>query len=62
MIEIIDLRYSKDKIKEIIDHNKIFAGYHMNKDSWITIRLNGSVKNKRIFELIDNSYTLSLMK
>ena len=62
MIEIIDLRYSKDKIKEIIDHNKIFAGYHMNKDSWITIRLNGSVKTKRIFELIDNSYTLSLMK
>ncbi len=62
IIEIIDLRYPKDKIKEIIDNQKIFAGYHMNKNSWITIRLDGSMNNKEIFKLIDNSYQLSLEK
>ena len=62
IIEIIDLRYPKDKIKEIIDNQKIFAGYHMNKNSWITIRLDGSMDNKEIFKLIDNSYQLSLEK
>ena len=33
IIDIIDLRYSKDRIKEVIDNKKIFAGYHMNKDN-----------------------------
>lgn len=62
VIEIIDLRYSKDKIKEIIDNKKIFAGYHMNKDNWITIKLDDSIKIEEIFELIDNSYNLSVSK
>lgn len=62
IVDIIDLRYEKDKIKEIIDNDKIFAGYHMNKDSWITIKLDNSVETDKIFELIDNSYTLSLEK
>ena len=62
IIEIIDLRYSKENIKEIIDNNKIFPGYHMNKESWITIRLNGDMNTKKILELIDNSYKLSLAK
>ena len=61
-VDIIDLRYSKDKIKEIIDKDKIFSGYHMNKDSSITIRLDGSVNTEKIFELIDNSYNISLIK
>ncbi len=62
IIEIIDLRYQKDQIKEIVDHQKIFAGYHMNKNSWITIKLDGSVELKEIYRLIDNSYQLSFKK
>lgn len=34
----------------------------MNKDNWITIKLDGSVKIEKIFELIDKSYNLSLEK
>lgn len=60
--EIIDLRYQKENIKNIIDNNKVFPGYHMNKNSWITIRLDGSVDLKEIYKLIDNSYQLSLEK
>lgn len=62
IVNIIDLRYQKDKIKDIIDNKKIFEGYHMNKDNWITIRLDGSIKTEKIFELIDNSYNISLTK
>lgn len=62
VIDIIDLRYQKEKIKEIIDCKKIFPGYHMNKDNWITIRLDGSMNIKEIFKLIDNSYAISLKK
>lgn len=62
VVEIIGLRYQKDKIKEVIDHNKILEGYHMNKNSWITIRLDESVEIEEIYKLIDNSYKLSLEK
>lgn len=62
MVEIIDLRYQKDKIEELIDYNKIFPGYHMNKKSWITIKLDGSLELEEIFKLIDNSYNISLKK
>ena len=58
-IEIIDLRYQKDKIQEIIDNKTIYPGYHMNKSSWITIKLDNSVETEKIFELIDNSYNLT---
>lgn len=61
-VEIIDLRYQKENIKNIINNKTIFPGYHMNKDNWITIVLNESVEIKKIFELIDNSYNISLEK
>lgn len=58
-IEIIDLRYQKDKTQDIIDNSKIYPGYHMNKSSWITIKLDNSIETEKIFELIDNSYNLA---
>ena len=57
-IEIIDLRYDKNKINDVIDNIKIFPGYHMNKQSWITIKLDESIDIKEIYKLIDNSYML----
>ena len=34
----------------------------MNKNSWITIRLDESVEIEEIYKLIDNSYKLSSEK
>lgn len=59
-VEIIDLRYQKEKIEFVVDSSKIFQGYHMNKNSWITIKLDETVNDLEIFELIDNSYKLSI--
>lgn len=61
-IEIIDLRYEKEHIAEIIDNEKVFPGYHMNKKSWITLKLDGSVEDDEIYRLIDYSYLLSKKK
>lgn len=60
IIEVIDLRYQKDEIEHVLDNTKIFPGYHMNKKSWITIKLDESLDTKKIFEFIDNSYKLSI--
>ena len=57
-VEAINLRYQKDEVLNIIDDKSIFKGYHMNKDSWITVKLDNSLDTKEIFDLIDNSYNL----
>ena len=40
----------------------ILPGYHMNKKNWITILLDGSVSEDKIFDLMDMSYKLSCKK
>lgn len=36
--------------------------YHMNKDKWLTVRLDGSVPDEEIKNLIDLSYDLTAAK
>ncbi len=36
--------------------------YHMNKDKWITVRLDGSVAAEEIRNLVDPSYRLTMPK
>ncbi|MCI8700098.1 MAG: hypothetical protein HFJ47_01990 [Clostridia bacterium] len=59
-IEVIDLRYPREKIEDIVDNKQVFPGYHMNKKTWITIKLDNSLNTERICNLIDNSYNLSI--
>ena len=59
-IEVLNIRYQKEESQKIIDKKNVFPGYHMNKKSWITIKLDNMVKTEKIKELIDNSYNLSL--
>lgn len=62
IVEIIDLRYQKEKVDEIINGKNVYPGYHMNKKSWITIILDDSIAIDEIYDLIDNSYELSSLK
>lgn len=59
-LEIIDLRIQPEKLPKLIDNEKFFPGYHMNKKSWYTIKLDGSVISEEIFRRIDESYLLAV--
>ena len=37
----------------------ILPAYHMNKDSWVSILLDGSVEGEAIFDLLEMSYRLT---
>ena len=59
-VEIINLKFDKNQtydFAETSDH--IFPAYHMNKNNWITIWLDGTLSDKLVFELIKKSYLLS---
>ena len=62
LVEVLNLRYQKDLIDNLVDNKLIFRGYHMNKKSWISIILDGRVNINKIYKLIDNSYELSFRK
>lgn len=57
--EIIDLRADPEELAALVDGERYFPGYHMNKKHWLTIRLNGMVPAEEIFRRIDESYRLA---
>ena len=60
VIDVINLKFDKNQtydFAEMSDH--IFPAYHMNKNNWITIWLDGALSNGLIFVLIKKSYLLS---
>ncbi len=44
------------------EYPAITAGYHMSKKHWNTVKLDGSLNQKMIQELIDHSYQLIFEK
>ena len=55
----INLKYPKEKIHELRSiFKEIKPGYHMNKDNWNTVYLDGDLDDDLIQELIDISYDL----
>ncbi|MDE5756050.1 MAG: MmcQ/YjbR family DNA-binding protein [Clostridia bacterium] len=61
-MEILDLRMSPQEVEKVIDGKRYFSAYHMNKKSWITICLDGSLELEEVFRRIDDSYVLALKK
>ena len=59
VIDAVDLRAAPEEIPALIDGNRYFPGYHMNKKNWITVRLDGSVPFDEICERIAISYDIA---
>lgn len=58
-IEALDLRGEPEEIQIIIDGEKYFPAYHMNKKHWYTVCLDGTVDIEEIYQRIDKSYLLA---
>ena len=57
--ESINLKCDPEKGVELREqHEAIRPGYHMNKKHWITVLMDGSLGDKFVLGLIDDSYAL----
>lgn len=55
----INLKCDPDEAQILRDmHKSIIPGYHMNKEHWNTVILDGSLPDELIYKLIDDSYDL----
>jgi predicted DNA-binding protein (MmcQ/YjbR family) len=57
--EFINLKCDPERAIELREGNPgITPGYHMNKQQWNSVHIDGSVSDPLITELIDHSYDL----
>ena len=57
-VEIIDVKCDPEMTGMIIQTYGFLPGYHMNKQHWITIFLDGIVGESKILDFLDMSYDL----
>lgn len=58
-VDILNLKCNPLMIGSLMDGKRFLLGYHMNKEHWITLLLDGSIPTPEIFPLIDLSYALT---
>lgn len=58
-VEIIDLRMNPADAEAILSRENYYPGWHMNKKSWYTLVLDGSISDDEIKERIKESYALA---
>lgn len=58
-IEIINLKCDPGLVGSLRGKPGFHPAYHMNKEKWITVRLDGSVPEEEIKKLVDLSYQLT---
>ena len=60
-MEILNVKLDKHKISNLINKDGLYTAYHMNKKSWITIVLDETLSDDFIMELIDESYSYTVL-
>ena len=60
--EIINLKCQPALIGSLRERDGFHPAYHMNKDQWLSVRLDGSVADDELKSLIDLSFELTQKK
>lgn len=55
-VEIINVKCDSKKLDDFLTKKGFYKAYHMNKKSWITVVLNDTIEDVKVFKLIDDSY------
>ena len=62
LVDVINLKNIPEMIGGLRKETGIFPAYHMNKEYWITVILDGTVPIEKVCDLIDISYELTKKK
>lgn len=59
IVDILDVKCYPDEIDSLRKRAGYFSAYHMNKEHWLTVILDGTVSLDEIERLIDQSFKLT---
>ncbi len=58
-VEVLNVKCGPIMAGSLRDHERFFAAYHMNKEHWISLLLNGTIPMRQICDLIDLSFEMT---
>ena len=62
-VDVINLKIDDMVFRDIlVQQEGILPAYHMNKEHWITVLLDGTVEESKIYDLIDASFAATASK
>lgn len=61
-IDVVNLKCDPILVGSLRAENGFFPAYHMNKDTWITVALDGSVPDDKLKALLDMSFFATATK
>lgn len=61
-VDVLNLKCDPRIAGALLDGRRYLPGYHMNKEHWISLLLDGSIPLDEICGLIDLSYQLTALK
>lgn len=59
-VDVVNVKCKPEIVGSLRMMQGYLPAYHMNKEHWLTILLDGTVAEKEICEMIDNSYELTV--
>lgn len=59
IIDILDVKCEPDMIALLVSQKGFAPAYHMNKQHWLTIILDGTVADSEIYNLLDISHEMT---
>ncbi len=62
MLSVVNVKCDPVMIGGLLTEPGFFPAYHMNKDNWITIALDGSADPEKLKILLDMSYNRTNVK
>lgn len=61
-LEILNVRIEPEELDRLVDDEKYFRGWHMNKRSWLTVRLDDCLTDEELCARFERSYQLAKKK
>ncbi|MCQ2971167.1 Predicted DNA-binding protein, MmcQ/YjbR family [Methanobrevibacter gottschalkii] len=59
ILDVVNFKCDQILIDSLTTEPGFFPAYHMNKENWITVALDGSVSDEKIIMLLDISFELT---
>ena len=61
-LEIVNVRVKPDELDRLVDNEKYLRGWHMNKRTWLTMRLDDCLADEELCARLEQSYRLAEKK
>ena len=62
LLDVVNFKCNPILIGSLLGKDGVFPAYHMNKESWITVALDGSMPDEQIKMLLDMSFDATAPK